>query len=154
MNKFISHVVKALLAIILVVTTSCSGSKQNDVVKYLDKPVSFENGGTKSFQIFQVISEDANAALATEGHGGLSFFNYLVNGKIVLLLGNTFYDGQVVYVESPMQVGIYRYETKDNEIKTVPVIDVSLSKEEDKQSENNTEYSEEESESESVYSEE
>lgn len=154
MNKVILHVVKASLAIIFVAVTSCIGQKQNDEVKYLDKPVSYENGERKRFQIFQVITDDANVALATEGSGRLSFFNYLVNEKIVLLLGATFYDGQEVYVESPMQVGIYRYETKDNEIKTVPVVDVSLSKEEDKKSENNSEYSEEESETESMYSEE
>ena len=75
-----------------------------------------EDKHSPSFKVFQSFSE---GALATE----ISNKQYgWYNGNTVLLLGEMYYDGQIIKMKAPMQVGIYRYETKNGDMKTVPVI--------------------------------
>ncbi len=107
---------KTIMLICIIVTMiSCGGQKTQDEVKYFDNPVTYEQGTAKSFEVFQVISEDG--ALATE---------MFPSNKVVLLLGSSFYDNQTVFVNKPKQVGIYRYKAKNGNLKTVPIIDTEL----------------------------
>lgn len=112
--------IKAIIALCCMAAMySCGGNK--DVEEYFDEPIVYEDGKTTSFKVFQVI--DPDAALASESSSNVL---KLFNGKVVLLLGSSFYDEQIIKVEDPMQVGIYRYETKSGDIKTVPIIDTEF----------------------------
>ena len=83
-------------------------------IKYLEKPVSYENKKVASFQVFQVFK---NSALASESSGlGM----YLDN--TVLILGKDFYSDQIVTVENPKRVGTYSYTNNAGIPMTVPVI--------------------------------
>lgn len=121
MKKRTSIMSKTIMLICIIVTMiSCGGQKSEDEVKYFDDPVPYEYGRTKSFEVFQVISEDGDAALATE---------MMTYNKVVLLLGSSFYDKQMIIVNNPKQVGIYRYKAKNGDLKTVPIIDTELEEE-------------------------
>lgn len=112
MNKFIYYTIKTLLALFFM-TTSFVAKAQ---IRYLETPVLYEDKHSTSFKVFQSFSE---GALATE----ISNKQYgWYNGNTVLLLGEMYYDGQIIKMKAPMQVGIYRYETKNGDMKTVPVI--------------------------------
>ena len=91
----------------------------NEPVKYLEKPVSYENKKETSFKVLQVLG---NAALATEASdkigGDMMYF-----GNAVLILGENFYSDQIVKVKNPQRVGTYSYTTNAGMPKTVPVID-------------------------------
>ena len=96
------------------------GKKGNDNVTWFDQPT--ETIGCTSFKVFQVI--DGNAALVREGGDFLSF------GAVYLLTndeGKYYYDDEVVAVPKGMvakQVGIYKYDTKAEVKKTVPIIKI------------------------------
>ena len=102
--------------------------EENDPIKYLEKPVNYENKKETSFEVFQVLG---NTALASE----ISNKQYKwYNGTTVLLLNGSFYCNQVIELEDPIQVGTYSYRTKEREflgttiggdMKTVPAIDVN-----------------------------
>lgn len=87
----------------------------------------FEDAGDiidgSSFEVFQVISEDA--ALV---HGESEFGLYL--GAVYLLTngdGKYYYDDEIVKVPEGKvvrQVGIYQYQTKSDFGKTVPIIQI------------------------------
>ena len=80
----------------------------------------------KSFEILQVFP-DGYALALTSGKAKVQYkFEY---GDPVVLLtpdkGKSYYDDQVITVPQGMcvrQAGTYRYETKDEFIKTVPVV--------------------------------
>lgn len=91
----------------------------------------FENPGeclsTGSFEIFQVI--DKNKALAYEiDHAGFSSSYTSHTDLLVLLInedGTYYYDDQVIDIpdgKCARQVGIYKYPTKDERYKTVPIV--------------------------------
>lgn len=82
----------------------------------LDNPVSYENKAVASFKVFQPLND---GALATEilGNGYIS-----LEGKVVVIVGENYYDDQEVLVTNPMRIGTYRYENKAGDQRTVPVI--------------------------------
>ncbi len=98
-----------------------SASRSNNGVTW------FENAGDvideSSFEVFQVISEDA--ALV---HGKSEYDSYL--GAVYLLTngdGKYYYDDEIVKVPDgkvARQVGIYQYQTKSDFGKTVPIIQI------------------------------
>ena len=90
-------------------------SRDNNTIKYLKNPVSYENKKETSFKVFRVFDD---AALARE-ISDTALKLYL--GKTVLILGETFYDGQVVTFKNPQRLGTYSYGYE-----TVPVINVEM----------------------------
>lgn len=91
-------------------------------VKMFDEPGDIIN--ERSFKVFQVIAE--NGALVNGKGDGHSLYI----GPVYLLINN---DGKYYYDEEKInipkgkvvrQVGIYQYETKNEFIKTVPIIEI------------------------------
>ena len=93
--------------------------KSEDItIQYLENPVSYENKKETSFKVFQVLE---NKALANEVSD--TFYNSVMYlGNTVLLLGDNYYNDQVVNVKNPQRVGTFKYITNEKEIMTVPII--------------------------------
>lgn len=91
-------------------------SDDTDPIQYLEQPISYENKTKTSFKVIQVLG---NAALAKE----ISNEKYgWYNGNTVMILGENYYDDQVVSVKDPQRVGSYSYTNKLDIKMTVPVI--------------------------------
>ena len=125
MNKTVCFILGIVTGVILtfvglfVIGLVNQKSGENDPVKYLEKPVSYENKSETSFSVFQVFE---NAALATEESGRFGekvFFD----GNTVMILGEDFYSDQVVKIKNPMRVGTFSYTNKGGMPMTVPVVD-------------------------------
>ena len=91
---------------------------EDSAIQYLENPVSYENKKETSFKVFQVLE---NKALANEVSD--TFYNSVMYlGNTVLLLGDNYYNDQVVNVKNPQRVGTFKYITNEKEIRTVPII--------------------------------
>lgn len=96
--------------------------ERDDRMNLFDKPGDIIKA--KSFQVFQVLAKDA--ALVR----GESKYSDIYTGMIYLLInkeGKLYYDEEIVKVPKGSvvrQLGIYQYPTKDNIIKTVPIIQI------------------------------
>ena len=91
---------------------------KDSTIQYLENPVSYENKKETSFKVFQVLE---NKALANEVSD--TFYNSVMYlGNTVLLLGDNYYNDQVVNVKNPQRVGTFKYITNKKEIMTVPII--------------------------------
>ena len=83
----------------------------------------------KSFKLFQVLPN--GTALAQSSEKASVRYDFEYGDPIVLFLpedGVTYYDDLVIKVpsgKSVRQVGTYRYETKNEFVKTVPIVKVS-----------------------------
>lgn len=88
-------------------------------VRYLDNPVSYENKKVSSFKVFQVLGNAALAQEASDKIGG----DVMYHGTTVIILGENYYNDQVVTVKNPQRVGTYSYTNKAGMPMTVPVID-------------------------------
>ena len=91
---------------------------ENGTIQYLENPVSYENKKETSFKVFQVLE---NKALANEVSSKVGS-TVLYLGNTVLLLGDNYYNDQVVNVKNPQRVGTFKYITNKKEIMTVPII--------------------------------
>jgi len=107
------------LAVLIVIGLVNQNSAGNDPVKYLEKPVSYENKKETSFKVFQVLGNAALASEASDKIGG----DVIYYGNTVLILGENYYSDQIVKVKNPQRVGTYSYTTNGGMPKTVPVID-------------------------------
>ena len=96
-----------------------NAANEEDPIRYLDHPTSYENKTTASFQVFQVLD---GAALANEKNYEIKTFD-AYHGNVVLLLGDNYYDDQKVTLHNPQHIGNYSYQNRDNFTKTVPVIE-------------------------------
>ena len=92
---------------------------EDGTIQYLENPVSYENKKETSFRVFQVLG---NKALADEVSGTVGN-SAIYLGNTVLLLGENFYNDQVVNVKNPQRVGTYNYTNKGGRSMTVPVIE-------------------------------
>ncbi len=90
-------------------------------IKYLEKPVSYENKTETSFKVLQVLG---NAALANEIS---SETLNLYTGNTVLIKGENYYSDQVITVKNPKRIGTYSYTNNAGMPMTVPVIDGEIS---------------------------
>ena len=94
-------------------------SEDNVNAHYFEEPGDIIEG--KSFKVFQVLAKDA--ALV---RGKSEYDMYL--GTIYLMVNDDkkyYYDDEIVKVPSGKvvrQIGVYRYPTRDEMIKTVPII--------------------------------
>jgi hypothetical protein len=100
--------------------------KPSDLIQYLEQPVSYENKKETSFKVFQVLD---NVALATEEsfriHDDAMFDGKTVvmfDGKTVVVLGDNFYNDQIVNVKNPQRVGTFNYTNNGGRPMIVPVI--------------------------------
>lgn len=101
---------KLLLTLISLVTLSGCVVINDEIVPLHD---------TKTYKVFQVLS-DGNA-LASECKSPND--KYCLGETALLLQGNSaFYDGLRVTLIKPTVEGAFRYETRNNFIKTVPII--------------------------------
>ena len=87
-------------------------------IQYLENPVSYENKKETSFKVFQVLE---NKALANEVSSKVGS-TVLYLGNTVLLLGDNYYNDQVVNVKNPQRVGTFKYITNEKERMTIPII--------------------------------
>ena len=98
-----------------------NNAKSYDGITYFEKPGKIAED--KAFQVLQVIYENAALVNAQSDEDNDLYF-----GKVYLLVndeGEYYYDEQKITAPAGKvfrQVGIYRYPTKRNDIKTVPVI--------------------------------
>lgn len=107
----------ACLVVIGVGLVNCN-SAFNDSIQYLEKPVNYENKKETSVKVFQVLG---NAALACEASGGYSG-EVFYNGTVVLILGEDFYNDQIIRIKKPQRVGTYSYTSNAGMQRTVPVV--------------------------------
>ena len=89
-------------------------------IQYIENPVSYEDKTETSFKVFQVLD---NAALPSEISDKKLDLYF---GNTVMILGDNYYDDQIVTVKNPLRIGTYSYTTKRGMPKTVPVIDWNI----------------------------
>ena len=94
-------------------------SEDNDPIQYLENPVSYENKKETSFEVIQVLG---NSALAKEVSDTV-YNSVMYLGNTVLLLGDNYYNDQVVNVKNPQRIGTFKYITTKEKTVTVPVIE-------------------------------
>lgn len=117
MEKIRKSLVKTLLIFSFFVTTySVAQARVQNKINYLQVAQRYEGKRSTSFEVFQALD---GGALATEISDKIL---RIYDGKTVLILGDNFYEGQIIKIKKPMQLGIYKYETKKGDIKTVPVV--------------------------------
>lgn len=102
------------------VGTSLQGANPLDGLILFEKPG--ECMTKEPVKVFQVLASDA--ALANERSN--REYNWYT-GKVVLVIndkGQTYYDEQVIKAKTCFrQIGTFKYQTKDQDWKTVPVIE-------------------------------
>lgn len=120
MNKksFFLGVLTGVVLTFVVLFVFASVQNSSDV-KYLDKPVSYENKAETSFKVLQVLG---NAALATEVSDVIDG-EAMYLGNTVVIQGENFYSDQVVTIKNPQRIGTYSYTNNSGMPMTVPVID-------------------------------
>lgn len=105
--------------ILLFVAKSNSDNPSNDNMIIFEQPQ--QKIDAKSFEVLQVLP-DGNALATVESNENF--------GMVVMLLANknaTYYDNQKIEVSTgkcARQIGTYRYMTRNNIEKTVPIIDI------------------------------
>lgn len=105
--------------ILLFVAKSNSDNPSNDNMIIFEQPQ--QKIDAKSFEVLQVLP-DGNALATVKSNENF--------GMIVMLLANknaTYYDNQKIEVSTgkcARQIGTYRYMTRNNIEKTVPIIDI------------------------------
>ncbi|MCH5310522.1 MAG: hypothetical protein J1E57_00950 [Prevotella sp.] len=103
-----------LAFIFAIVVSQCSSSNG---VTLFDAPGEIVN--EKSFEVFQVLDENAALTHGEKGYGAV----YLLTNST----GKYYYDDEVIIVPDGKvvrQIGIYQYETKNNFGKTVPIVEI------------------------------
>lgn len=109
--------------ILLFVAKSNSDNPSNDNKIIFEQPQ--QKIDAKSFEVLQVLP-DGNALATVKSNENF--------GMIVMLLANknaTYYDNQKIEVSTgkcARQIGTYRYMTRNNIEKTVPIIDLLMNK--------------------------
>ena len=74
-----------------------------DPIQYFEQVESYENKKEASFQVFQVLG---NAALAIEASDKVGD-DVMYLGTTVLILGENFYNHQIVKMKNPQIIGVY-----------------------------------------------
>lgn len=115
----VTGVILTILAVVI-----CAGINSKSVdspVTMYEEPVPFSTAS--SFKVFQVFDGGALANCNSEGVFGDVYIGMVVcikaDGK------NTFYDDQIISVpdgKNAMQIGTFRYQTRNNVEKVVPLL--------------------------------
>lgn len=90
-------------------------SADNAPIQYLEQSVSYENKKEASFQVFQVLGNEALAKEESE------YDMYL--GNTVVILGKNFYSDQIITLKNPQRIGTYSYTNKGGIPMIVPVLE-------------------------------
>ena len=125
MNKksfFLGVVTGIVLTFAGLIVIGYVNQDEYDPIQYLEQPVSYENKTETSFQVFQVLSNAALAREASDVIGG----DVMYLGNIVVILGENFYNDQVVTIDNPQRLGSYSYTTNAGRPMTVPVVDGNM----------------------------
>ena len=125
MNKksfFLGVVTGIVLTFAGLIVIGYVNQNKYDPIQYLEQPVSYENKTETSFQVFQVLSNAALAREASDVIGG----DVMYLGNIVVILGENFYNDQVVTIDNPQRLGSYSYTTNAGRSMTVPVVDGNM----------------------------
>ncbi|MBE6287683.1 MAG: VPDSG-CTERM exosortase interaction domain protein [Mediterranea massiliensis] len=125
MNKksfFLGVVTGIVLTFAGLIVIGYVNQNEYDPIQYLEQPVSYENKTETSFQVFQVLSNAALAREASDVIGG----DVMYLGNIVVILGENFYNDQVVTIDNPQRLGSYSYTTNAGRPMTVPVVDGNM----------------------------
>ncbi|MBR0042180.1 MAG: VPDSG-CTERM exosortase interaction domain protein [Bacteroides sp.] len=125
MNKksfFLGVVTGIVLTFASLIVIGHVNQNEYDPIQYLEQPVSYENKTETSFQVFQVLSNAALAREASDVIGG----DVMYLGNIVVILGENFYNDQVVTIDNPQRLGSYSYTTNAGRPMTVPVVDGNM----------------------------
>lgn len=112
--------------VMLVLAIGANTNANNNGVTLFDQPGECLNA--KAFEVMQVV--DNNHALAHEVEWNELLERYVQTGLGLLVLvtndnGEYYYDDQIIEVPQGMcmrQVGIYRYQTRMDTEKTVPIV--------------------------------
>ena len=116
-----------VLTLLFAFIFSASRAGGDDGTTWFEKPGDVID--VKAFKVFQVLDEDA-ALVRGQSHNDLNLGVELFKGAVYLLTnedGKYYYDDEVVRVPEgkvAIQVGIYRYQTKSEFGKTVPIIQI------------------------------
>ena len=121
----ISGVVLTLVTMVILAMGANTNANNNGVTLF-DQPGECLNA--KAFEVMQVV--DNNHALAYEVEWNDVLETYMQTGSGLLVLvtndnGEYYYDDQIIEVPQGMcmrQVGIYRYQTRMDMEKTVPIV--------------------------------
>ena len=121
----ISGVVLTLVTMVILAMGANTNANNNGVTLF-DQPGECLNA--KAFEVMQVV--DNNHALAHEVEWDDVLERYMQTGSGLLVLvtndnGEYYYDDQIIEVPQGMcmrQVGIYRYQTRMDMEKTVPIV--------------------------------
>ena len=121
----ISGVVLTLVTMVILAMGANTNANNNGVTLF-DQPGECLNA--KAFEVMQVV--DNNHALAYEVEWNDVLESYMQTGSGLLVLvtndnGDYYYDDQIIEVPDGMcmrQVGIYRYQTRMDMEKTVPIV--------------------------------
>ena len=121
----ISGVVLTLVALVILAMGANTNANNNGVTLF-DQPGECLNA--KAFEVMQVV--DNNHALSHEVEWDDVLERYMQTGSGLLVLvtndnGEYYYDDQIIEVPQGMcmrQVGIYRYQTRMDMEKTVPIV--------------------------------
>ncbi len=126
MKKWVVYLLGILTGVVLTqvgitLFAYISNANSDDGITFFENPGKIAED--KAFEVFQVLDDDAALVNAQSNESLDSYY-----GKVYLLVndeGEYYYDEQKITAPAGKvfrQVGIYRYPTKDNNIKTVPVI--------------------------------
>ena len=121
----ISGVVLTLVTMVILAMGANTNANNNGVTLF-DQPGECLNA--KAFEVMQVV--DNNHALAHEVEWNDVLERYMQTGSGLLVLvtndnGEYYYDDQIIEIPQGMcmrQVGIYRYQTRMDMEKTVPIV--------------------------------
>ena len=122
---FLAGVIVTFLVLVVIGLSNQKSSPNIPGAKMFEQPT--EVVQESSFKVMQAIQE--NAALVNAKSGSYSFGDMYM-GTLYLLINNEghyYYDDEIVKVpqgKKVRQVGIYRYETKMEIEKTVPIIEI------------------------------
>lgn len=114
------------LVVMVILAMGANTNANNNGVTLFDQPGECLNA--KAFEVMQVV--DNNHALAHEVEWDDVLERYMQTGSGLLVLvtndnGEYYYDDQIIEVPQGMcmrQVGIYRYQTRMDMEKTVPIV--------------------------------
>lgn len=113
-----------ILTFVMMLILAMGANSGSNGMTLFDKPG--ECLSTKSFEVMQVV--DNNHALAHEVEWNELLERYMPTDLLVLLTndnGEYYYDDQIIEVPKGMcmrQVGIYKYQTRMEIDKTVPIV--------------------------------
>lgn len=116
----LSGIVLTVIAAIFVASSATKETMPDDNLKMFEQPR--QEIKAKEFSIMQVLPDGSALAITSAANGYYTF------GTVVLFPADeeaAYYDNQIIEVPTgkrAMQVGIFRYSTRMDEYKTVPVV--------------------------------